>query len=358
MAGVGDIILQAAQGIVAMHQSQQRLALRQQQLDQVDQAQKDAAKAREDGLRLREQNLQLSQQQFALTEKRFQEQTNQFEKSQAQQQRQFNDRLEVSQFNAVTNFKNMLVNARNEKGQLDMVKLDAEFKKLQLDIGAKKDIALDKKIDRYWEMENRVKDLKWSAAKTQFLKQNEDPILRGRFGTLNSPGEMRREFDKAIKELREAQALSQAAGRTDLPQLIASQKKVEDFTKITDFMNASRVFEVPSEEEVFVQAESLGFSREDLRPTVEPRITANEATGDHVGPDDSVKLIDIGVRTGNWSPLVTNSVVKFDSEGRIDLASASKLFQAVADQVAEGDEREKAFRQLTDFLKTRASRQE
>jgi hypothetical protein len=71
--GVGDIILQAAQGIVAMNQRQQSLSIQQRKLEQDAAIQADSARVREEGLALRERNAKLQEERFELEGQRFEQ---------------------------------------------------------------------------------------------------------------------------------------------------------------------------------------------------------------------------------------------------------------------------------------------
>jgi len=354
--GVGDIILQAAQGIVAMHQGQQRLRLQERQLDQQEQARLDAQKAREDGLKLREQNAKLQEEQLQLSRERFDEQTRQFEETQAQQQGQFDARLKVSEFNAMTNFRNMLVNARGKDGKLDEKALEKqllEFQDLELKVEAKKDIALDKKADRFDTARSEVFETRFLNARQAFINGNQDdPNAVGIFSTLNSPGELRREYDKAIQELTTLEGFS--VGGKPHPGLAGAQQRVDMFKGMTDFMNDMKVFAPPSQEEVFAQGATKGWGPNDMHPRLEPREEANAATKVHVDPTSAVQLVDTGVTTGNWDPLIDNSVIEYDGEGRVVMASVEPLFKAIEANVS-GEDREKAYQSLTARIQERAT---
>lgn len=95
--GVGDIILQAAQGIVAMHQGRQRLALQERQLDQQEAASREAAQAREEGLRLREQNAQLQEERMRLNQQKFEAEQASSAAAAAESKRRFELNLGIQQ---------------------------------------------------------------------------------------------------------------------------------------------------------------------------------------------------------------------------------------------------------------------
>jgi hypothetical protein len=348
--GVGDIILQAAQGIVAMHQGQQRLQLQMRQLDQQEQAQLDAQKAREDGIKLREQNAKLQEDQLALSRERLDQQSKQFEASQKQQASQFDERLKVSQFNAFTNWKNALTNASDKSGKVDLQKALVEFEKLQGSVQAQKSVETDRVQRRWNELTEEVKDLRFASAQEKYLTETDDPNARGIFSTLRGPHELRTEFDKAIQEQVKLQGLSLQG--QEHPGLKGAKARVRMFQDISDYMIQQKVYAPPSEMEIRQHGYSQGLTDEQLIPKAPPRPAADAATQDHVDPSSAVRLIDTGVNTGNWDAFIDNSVLTYDADGNIDQESVTVMFDAITANVPP-DKREDAYASFTARIQER-----
>jgi len=350
--GVGDIILQAAQGIVAMKQGQQRIALQSRQLDQQHDAQLDAQKAREEGLKLREQNAKLQEDQLQLSRERFDEQNKQFEATQTQQQSQFDERMVFVAQNAEATMLNAL-RGSVKNGQIDLAEVEKkilELKKLKGGVAGQESVEFGRRIQRTADLRSQVIESRYRDAQQRFTSdRNRNPNMRARFTTLTSPRALQSALDKALAEQIDAEGLSRAAGE-EIPQLVAAREKVKDLRGITDYLNELNVSAEPSMDEIYFQADQNGIPRSSVGELVDARQAANEATDDFIGPQTAIQLVDTGIRTGNFEGFVATSKLERDATGKITEASLQKIFTAVAARLTSKDDVDKVYRNLENAI--------